>query len=678
MTSKISLRKLIASDMKRRNWLIILISLAGFFIYPVMYCMSLVQAREIYDQQLGAAPFKEIMPLSQRYSAVAGNYFGGEGSLLTFLVAVAAVLTAYTGFSWLHSKAQTDFYAGMPVRRVHLFLVPYVSGILIAVIPYLVCTLVALLGVGAVFGNVTPEVLKVCVPGIIWGIVGYLAVYTAAVLAMLLTGRGVLGLAVMGFLFFYGPLVYLLILMLAENCYDTYYSPGGLGPVARFSPLTLVSQLPSDRVAGLLIIIYLVAALVLCVFVMERRPMERAETPFVHPFIAPCLKVLTGVPAAMFTGALFGEITNFSEGALGWEIFWCFAAALVFSVVFEMILSTDVRNLLGHWRSTAVVFAGVLGLVCIFHLDLMGYDRFLPGEEKIESMAIGQERLYDGFLNGAYVNQDNKAPSGESLDVYLMDQTLTDNFAPIYALAREGVLGPAEENGYPVTVRYHLKSGRDVYRCYKVSLDTVSAALTELCEDRAYRDAAYPFRYLKEGYLEDLFLCSWKITAQNSVEMVLTEAERTELARCLREDAREANAGILLGTDPLGCIMVQTPYTSEEDAVDLAGFTSEILIYPGYARTLAFFRDRGWEPMETENIEGVERITVWRDNDECMITDPADIETFFACVVKPRPVSQRDYENTVYVEIDMLDGATLGDSAAITDPALFEKLMSAR
>ena len=672
MTSKISLRKLIASDMKRRSWLIILISLAGFFIYPVMYCMSLIQARETYSSQVANNIF-DIVPLEERYLDLAKNFFGGEGTLLTILALTAAVLTACTGFSWLHSREQTDFYAGMPVKRVHLFLTPYVSGILIAVIPYLVFVLTALLGVGAVFGNVTPEVIKASVPGIIWGIVAYLTVYTTAVLAMLLTGRTVLGMAVMAFFFFYGPMVYWMLTMLAGASFDTYYGAEFEGVASRFSPLFLVSEVTTSRLSGLLLITYLVAALVFCLLVMEKRPMERAEMPFAHPFIAPCLKVLTGVPVAMFMGEFVSEIIVQAGDSKGWGIFWCFAVALVFNVAFEMILSTDVKNLLGHWKSAGALFAGVLVLVCIFPLDLMGYDRFLPKEEEIESMAIGQESVYECFANDAYVN--GYTPDGESLDLFLMGETLTEKFGPIYSIAREGVLGGADESSLTVPVRYHLKSGRDVYRMYTVSEKTVTAALTQLFEDKALREAAYPFRYLKEDYLGDLQLSSWKMTAADETPMQLDEAERAELARCLRADSLEVNAGLVSQREPAGLISVQTPYDAPGEEMNIAYCMSTFLIYPEYTRTLAFFRDRGWVPAENENTEIVKSIHLWRDVDELFLTDAGDIEAFFTCVTRVREAHMGRGEAYVYYEIDTADGYLTAGAGTITDPEVFGPLI---
>lgn len=677
MTSKISLTKLIANDLKRRSWLVILIALAGFFIYPVSYCMSLILARDMVTMPAPSA-YGEYSRMADRLQDTAVSYFAGDTSMLPLIIVIAAVLTAYTGFSWLHSKAQTDFYAGMPQKRVHLFLVPYVSGILIAVIPYLVCALIALFGVGAAFGNVTPAVLKLALPGILWAVVGYLAVYTAAVLAMLLTGRGVLGFSLMGLILFYGPLAYLLVRAMAETSFDTYYSVTGLGQMRFYSPVTLIGMVHDSPLAGLLLIIFLVSALALCVFAMEKRPMERAEMPFVHPFIAPCVKVITGIPAAMFTGYLFSDTMTGRLGSLGWEIFWCFAAALVFNVVFEMVLSTDVKELLGHWRSAAVFFAGVLIFVCIFPLDLMGYDRFLPKEEEIESMAIGQDTLYACFADEVYMDQYAAGPDGEPLEVYLMNQALTEQFAPIYTLCREGVITPAEDNNVYVTVHYHLKSGRDVYRRYQVSKKTLGNTMTLLCENPAYRQAAYPFRYLDPADLKDMTVRSCKLTARDEVEMILDEGERKELAECLAADAGNANAGLLMESEPAGILASTIPDFSEpENEINLEQCLRSLYIYPQYQRTLAFLKDRGWVPMEQEETEEVDTVSFWIDDEQYVLTSEEDMETFFACTARPSGLQRMEGEVSLYYEIAFGDGYINADAAVITDQAAFETLKKA-
>ena len=64
---------------------------------------------------------------------------------LLFFVVIAAFCLGMTGYHYLYSREKTDFYHSLPLKRERIFFVPYVSGILIFAVPYLINLLLALL-----------------------------------------------------------------------------------------------------------------------------------------------------------------------------------------------------------------------------------------------------------------------------------------------------------------------------------------------------------------------------------------------------------------------------------------------------------------------------------------------------------------------------------------------------
>lgn len=62
---------------------------------------------------------------------LAGEILGFENYALFMVVGAAAMILGLTGFLYLHSKKQIDFYNSLPVKREMLFAVKFLDGFLI-------------------------------------------------------------------------------------------------------------------------------------------------------------------------------------------------------------------------------------------------------------------------------------------------------------------------------------------------------------------------------------------------------------------------------------------------------------------------------------------------------------------------------------------------------------------
>ena len=116
-------------------------------------------------------------------------------SMDNYVVKVALVLLAsvcgVAVFRYLHDRQQVDFYHALPINRTHLFLVNYVSGILL-VLPLFV--LVYAVTVGAAFSMGFGALLTG--PVIVHTVLGhslfFLVNYTVMVLCTVLTGNTII------------------------------------------------------------------------------------------------------------------------------------------------------------------------------------------------------------------------------------------------------------------------------------------------------------------------------------------------------------------------------------------------------------------------------------------------------------------------------------------------------
>ena len=127
-------------DLSRRLWSIALSILTFFFALPVSLCVMISNQRGSIVDNPYAVLAREILEIYAKRSIFRHyqNMVGPGSAGLTLLLSLLAVVLAISGFAWLFSSKQTDFYHAMPIRREKLFGVVLLNGILIAAVPYAV------------------------------------------------------------------------------------------------------------------------------------------------------------------------------------------------------------------------------------------------------------------------------------------------------------------------------------------------------------------------------------------------------------------------------------------------------------------------------------------------------------------------------------------------------------
>ena len=144
MTSKISFFKLLREDIRHRGWLMILMLVISAFLLPINFQMRLENVLHIQFSDMASNQMN--VWVQQNRQLAAAQVLGPSNGMIMAAVLVAALLCGVTGFAYLHSREKVDFYHSIAVRRRQLFLVQYLSGIIIAAVPYVVCVLIAVLG----------------------------------------------------------------------------------------------------------------------------------------------------------------------------------------------------------------------------------------------------------------------------------------------------------------------------------------------------------------------------------------------------------------------------------------------------------------------------------------------------------------------------------------------------
>lgn len=519
MTSRSLFFKYMKENTKQRIWSLALALLLCFFVFPVTTALNISTTFRPENLNSSGLPAELALAQAQQdFTRDMLRMYSMKGGALAFMLTLAAVVLAASGFAYLHSKKKTDFYHSLPIRREMLYAVTCLNGFLYMAVAYI--------------GFLTIAAVMIRAKGVPfdWGSL-YLAsvehlcffalVYMTAIMAMLLTGNLVVGLLGTGVLFSWGPVICMTISAYFSEYFTTFSGDDSFllaliertsSPVAWYVKACMSSQ------PGRMALWAMLAAAVLFFLGMllyRRRPSEAAGHAMAFPITEPIIRFLIAVPSSLLLGAMFHSMMYED----GWTVFGLVCGLLLVSCIIEIIYHFDFKSLFAHKRQLLVsaVFVGVV--FAIFRFDLFGYDRYLPATEKLASGGIycdlldpdatSQYHSTVEYTEGWYGVTFDAMPSSTLAD----EMQISDDqgLELLHTIAAQGVHDAAEardrflrghgrsydvEDGdeafHNVTIAWHLRNGRTVYRSYRVNVSGVRAALEAVYDLDAYKTAMYP------------------------------------------------------------------------------------------------------------------------------------------------------------------------------------------
>ena len=518
MTSRSLFFKYMKENTKQRIWSLALALLLCFFVFPVATALNISTIFRPENLNSSGLPAELALAQAQQdFTREMLRVYSMKGGALAFMLTLAAVVLAASGFAYLHSKKKTDFYHSLPIRREMLYAVTCLNGFLYMAVAYI--------------GFLTIAAVMIRVKGVPfdWGSL-YLAsvehlcffalVYMTAILAMLLTGNLVVGLLGTGVLFSWGPVICMTVSAYFSEYFTTFYGDDSflLALSERTSPVAWYVEACMSEHPGRMALWAMLAAAVLFLlgmFLYRRRPSEAAGHAMAFPITQPIIRFLIVVPSSLLLGAMFHSMMYED----GWTVFGLVCGLLLVSCIIEIIYHFDFKSLFAHKRQLLVsaVFVGVVFV--IFRFDLFGYDRYLPATEKLASGGIYCD-LLDPEATSQYHStvEYGEGWYGVSFDA-MPSSTLAgqmqisddQGLELLHTIAAQGVhdaaqardrflrgggrsydLEDGDESFQNVTIAWHLRNGRTVYRSYLVNVSGVKTALEAVYDLDAYKTAMYP------------------------------------------------------------------------------------------------------------------------------------------------------------------------------------------
>lgn len=639
MTSKISFFKLMRGEIRYKSWLPALISLVLFMSLPVACLLSL-------DGMLTSV--KEGYLQMESVRRIYQSFVGFDSIYRTLITAGCAVVCAFACFSYMNSKQKVDFYHSLPVNRQKLFLLEFLNGLLFYVVPSFVCTVICII-IGAVNSLLTGQIFLIAIEAFLMQVLYFLVLYLTGILAAVLTGKIIVGILAAVTFMCYGPMLVYLIVGLAEMSFQTLMPIGSAvvdDVLSYLSPVLLCITTDGKLAGGSSaffcigwIILMIALLFFLCFWLYGRRASEAAGRSIAFPKIEKPLKFLIVVPCSLTIGLLLKMMSYSSI----WFFVGIVFGAVILSALIEFIYHLDIREVFAHKILLAAAVMTSLLVACGFYFDWIGYDSYIPDEDDVASMSV-----YNSSINGNfYYGNAYDINSGNS-DVKALASLSVTDFKPIYELAQEGIIrlkehGVAYYEGDTrfVSVRYELTDGKEVYRNYYVTLDSLNNTMDELFKDESFRKKFFPLLSKENGEVRYMNLS--RTTGYTDLE--LTAKQKEELLSTYKEELEEVTYETLRTEPAIGTI----GFTYESAAVEteaqlvsadisystISQYSENYPVYASFTGTTALLKEYGYDLEDQIKASEISSITISSyDSDylgsdgtpaECIVTSEEEI-----------------------------------------------------
>ena len=619
MKSKICSSKYVKTVSKGKGWIPAFLTLGFLLAFPVVSLLMIGNWR-------GSGYTSEQMEFLY-------ENLWKDGFLLTggFVAVAAAVLNGINGFIYLYSKRQTDFYHSLPVKRSRMFWNRIYTGLVYYLVPYMIMVFLAIC-IGAARGFFSLKLMGEALALFGIHLIIYLLIYFSVVLILC-----------MGMLYCYGPGLSLLLGGYRYGFYESYYIEKNYGLI-RFlreyiSPAGLINQFAEayQKGEGMRLFMVLLVLTVLLTYLSYvaylKRPSESAGSPMVYRGAAFIVKIMVVIPCGLGAGYFF-YLIPISSMKTFWWIFGLILGTVLSHGFMETAYQMDFHCFFK--KKIQLLAAGLIVAACamVYETDLFHYDSYVPPKEKLASVSVDMNMFSNNM--GTYIKEveDGIYQVGmESADWDLREYSVSGKkeigdktynaFCSIAEKQKERgkkyekgdhiVEGTNSDIVFKTGVMYKLKSGKKIYRNYRINAIESQELIQCLYEEENLKDNVLDMLDLGTEYLDEMYFSA----ADGRGYMIFQEQKEkwAELLEALKKDIEDAGAESFTG---IPCCSIQLTYSlpgvmsvstlvpGEENRKEYAYSTINVL--PEYTHTLSVLEETGY-PITLDDIK-IKKATV--------------------------------------------------------------------
>lgn len=632
MTSKNLFFKLIKQDFKRRIWYPILAFITYFLFLEVILLLKLERLIRF--------------PKAYSYDAITyvKDYFFGENAAkIAIIVCISAFLCGISNYAYLHSKIQIDTYHSLPVSRTQLFWSKYLTGILQFLLPFVIHVFICA-GLAAGRDAFCTETVFSMLSYIGILLIVFILAYSAAVIAVELTGNIIISILGTVVLFSYSMIIAVLMHLLSERFYDTYIVYGSQENIVNdkvwcFSPLSMIWQLfcnPDPSAAeGVfryntsylwILIIGAVFYSLAAYFIYLKRASESAGKSIAFGALEPVIKTICVIPASLFVAIFFGELSTNSNNEK-WFLFGLVFGFTLLCILLEIIFRMDLRGAFMHKKQFLFNAACTALIFTVFRNDVLGYDTYVPADTQLHSCAVSISYLFPLSQRIGYSNGDSTYLSASE---YRMKNMEIQGNPSVMELARkaakegltyqkfdyydgieetpEYIEAAERQSSYrTISFGYKLLNGKILYREYIIDIakeDTLEL-LAEIFNDYDYKLGATPL--FQDGWNTSFNILKCESNYKEK-ELALTPEKQAKLLETYQKEYMKLTLDTVMNTIPTGLITFES--RTKQNTYYYENYTDEMFVYPQFTETIALIKEYGFDMEEKLTPDEIEYIIV--------------------------------------------------------------------
>ena len=625
MRSRIFSSKYIRTISKGRAWIPAFLTLGFLLAFPVTGLVKLGswQNLEYTVDQMG----------------VLYNHLWKDGFVLAgmFVAAIAAFMTSVNGFIYLYSGKKTDFYHGLPLKRSEIFTEKTVTGLLYYLIPYVIMEFLAVC-IGAARGFFSLNIAGMAVKMLLLHLLIYLVIYFSIVLIISVTGNMLMGILCLGGMYLYGIVLNLILVAYGQSFWRTFFSEyqyGGFHTLLHSaSPGTLILDMVSayaEGKTGKLLAAVIILGIVLGVLAWvsyKNRPSESAGKSMVYPWVSTVVKFMVVVPGGLAVGWIFYSLTTGKIRILWW-IFGMILGTVVMHGLLETIYQMSFQSFFA--KKLQLVIAGVLVAACAltFQKDLLHFESYIPKQEDIASVNLNMMSFDQDYYENVQKTKDGdyKITAANNWAEPAMAFTGKNGIGDqTYRALQDIVAGNPKSEvidgnySYYTSIKYTLKSGREVYRKYWIETETLNSLVKGLYEEENLKEQKFGFLELDQKYLKNIGLND---ASGNGYSIFQNDPDKIkQLLDAMKKDVNAATAEDFLQTPEVKIdFAYQFPGKQNVNNMMPGNTNTDVQyaewivgIYPSFKNTLAVLKETGY-PLTVEDLD-IEKIMLSYFNDE--------------------------------------------------------------
>ena len=282
-------------------------------------------------------------------------------------------------------------------------------------------------------------------------------------------------------------------------------------------------------------------------------------------------------------------------------------------------------------KKLQLVIAGVLVAACAltFQKDLLHFESYIPKQEDIASVNLNMMSFDQDYYENVQKTKDGdyKITAANNWAEPAMAFTGKNGIGDqTYRALQDIVAGNPKSEvidgnySYYTSIKYTLKSGREVYRKYWIETENLSALVKGLYEEENLKEQKFGFLELDQKYLKNIGLND---ASGNGYSIFQNDPDKIkQLLDAMKKDVNAATAEDFLQT-PEVKIDFAYQFPGKQNVNNMMpGNTNAgvqyaewiVGIYPSFKNTLAILKETGY-PLTVEDLD-IEKIMLSYFNDE--------------------------------------------------------------